>query len=839
VNVENAPLTEELPGRNAPRSDPRRGLTPADIEQRIRAGQVNDIPDAPTRTVAQILRANIFTPFNFLLGSLLVVILIVGPIQEALFGGVIIANSLMGIIQELRAKRTLDRLAVLSAPKAKAVRDGTVAEIGVGDVVLDDILVLAPGDQIVVDGDVVEEHGLEVDESLLTGESDPIAKDVGAAVLSGSFVAAGSGRYRATKVGHEAYAVQLAEEARKFTLVRSELRSGVDLIIKLVSWAMLPTAALLLYSQMRAHAGVYAAIRGTVAGVVAMVPEGLVLLTSVAFAVGVVRLARRNALVQELPAVETLARVDVVCLDKTGTITEGDIAVFGVETFGDRDVERALGALASADPNPNATLVAIGKAFSHPAAISARTTVPFSSARKWSGASFDGLGTWLLGAPEMLLARDAYAAIAARVEEHARAGQRVVLLASAAGALEDERLPTGVRPEALVLLEDTVRADAPETLRYFAEQGVRIKIISGDNAATVAAVARRAGVSGAGAGVDARTLPEDGAELGVALEENTVFGRVTPHQKRAMVKSLQDRGHVVAMTGDGVNDVLALKDADIGIAMGSGSSASRAVSQLVLLDGSFATLPAVVGEGRRVINNIERVANLFLTKTVYSMLLALAIGVAGLPFPFLPRHLTLVGSLTIGIPSFFLALAPNTHRAHSGFVTRVLRLAIPAGTLAAAGTFVGYYLVRNEEGVSLTEAQTTASIVLFSIGILVLARVARPLTAPRRLLVGACVVAFALVLITPGLRTFFAFDLPSTIILLACVGIFAIAAELMVLGHQVMVKIQQAGFLEYGDQEDEAVVVTDATKASAQSIASSNDSTRPSDQAPSKESSPI
>lgn len=839
MNVENASLTEVLP--SSPRSDPRHGLTRAEVDQRTRAGLVNDVPDAPTRTVVQILRTNIFTPFNFLLGGLLAVILVVGPIQEALFGGVIIANSFMGIFQEVRAKRTLDRLAVLSAPKAKAARDGVVVEIGVADVVLDDILVLAPGDQIVVDGDVVDEHGLEVDESLLTGESDAVAKDVGAPVLSGSFVAAGSGRYRATKVGHEAYAVQLAEEARKFTLVRSELRSGVDLIIKLVSWAMLPTAALLFYSQVRAHAGIHDAIRGTVAGVVAMVPEGLVLLTSVAFAVGVVRLARRNALVQELPAVETLARVDVVCLDKTGTITEGDIAVFDVEKLGSRDLEGALGALAASDPNPNATLVAIGRAFSESSGITARFAVPFSSARKWSGAHFDDLGTWLLGAPEMLLSREAYATIAPRVEGHAQAGRRVVLLASATGTLEDERLPSGVTPEALVLLEDTVRADAPETLRYFADQGVKIKIISGDNAATVAAVAHRAGVTGAGAGVDARTLSEDSEQLGDALEDNTVFGRVTPHQKRAMVKALQERGHVVAMTGDGVNDVLALKDADIGIAMGSGSSASRAVAQLVLLDGSFATLPAVVGEGRRVINNIERVANLFLTKTIYSMLLALAIGVAGLPFPFLPRHLTLVGSLTIGIPAFFLALAPNTHRARSGFVTRVLRLAVPAGALAAAGTFAGYYLVRNEEGVSLTEAQTTASIVLLSIGLLILARVARPMTMPRRLLLGSCVAAFLAVLLTPGLRTFFAFDLPSTIILLACVGIFAIAAELMVIGHEVMVKIQEAGFLEYGHQEDDAVVtaVEEETNAMAQSIASSNVIERPSDQAASKGSSPI
>ena len=838
MDVESARPIDRPTGVSGPRPDPSRGLTRDEVQQRVREGLVNDVPTAPTRTIAQILRTNIFTPFNFLLGSLLAVILVVGPIQEALFGGVIIANSLMGIVQEVRAKRTLDRLAVLSAPKARVVRDGAVAEVGLGEVVLGDVLDVAPGDQVVVDGEVLADRGLEVDESLLTGESDAVVKTIGDPVLSGSFVAAGSGRYRATRVGREAYAVQLAEEARRFTLVHSELRSGVNLIIRLVSWAMLPTAGLLLYSQLRAHSGIHDAIRGTVAGVVAMVPEGLVLLTSVAFAVGVVRLARRNALVQELPAVETLARVDVVCLDKTGTITEGDIAVVAVERLGGGDVERALGALAAADPNPNATLVAIGKSFKHGEGPAARRAVPFSSARKWSGAEFQG-ETWLLGAPEVLIPAEAYAAgIRARVEEHAGAGRRVVLLANAEGALDGDSLPRGVTPQALVLLEDTVRSDAPETLRYFADQGVRIKIISGDNPATVAAVAGRAGVRGVGEGVDARSLPEEGAGLAEALEGNTVFGRVTPHQKRAMVKSLQDAGHVVAMTGDGVNDVLALKDADIGIAMGSGSSASRAVAQVVLLDGSFATLPAVVGEGRRVINNIERVANLFLTKTVYSMLLALAIGVASLPFPFLPRHLTLVGSLTIGIPSFFLALAPNTNRARKGFVTRVLRLAVPAGALAAAGTFAGYYLVRNEEGVSLTEAQTTASIVLLSIGLLVLGRVAQPLTNARKVLIAACVVAFALVLLTPALRTFFAFDLPSTIILLACVGIFAISAELMVIGHEVMVRIQRAGFLAYEVQE-ETVAMEDETNASAQSIASSNEIERPSDQASLKDDSSI
>jgi cation-transporting P-type ATPase E len=828
--------TEPILNPTEPVGAPSLGLTKAEVEERIRRGLVNDVPSAPTRTLGEIMRANIFTPFNFLLGGLLAVILVVGPIQEALFGGVLVANSLIGIIQELRAKRTLDRLAVLSAPKARVVREGAAREIPVGDVVMDDVLDLAPGDQVVVDGEVIEQHGLEVDESLLTGESDAVAKAIGGQVLSGSFVAAGSGRYRANRVGKDAYAARLAEEARRFTLVHSELRSGVDLIIRLVGWAMLPTAALLLYSQVRAHNGIHEAIRGTVAGVVAMIPEGLVLLTSVAFAVGVVRLGRRKALVQELPAVETLARVDVICLDKTGTITEGDVTVHAVERLSGSDPTAALATLAASDPNPNATLRAIANVYSTAGEPVVRS-IPFSSARKWSGAELSDGGAWFLGAPEILASQRTTPDLKTRVEQHARLGRRVVLLASSSTGLVGESLPTDVRPEALVLLEDKVRADAPDTLRYFAEQGVEIKVISGDNPATVAAVAEAAGVANAPNAVDARSLPHESAALAEAVEAATVFGRVTPHQKRAMVQALQGNGHVVGMTGDGVNDVLALKDADIGIAMGSGSSASRAVAQVVLLDGSFATLPSVVGEGRRVINNIERVANLFLTKTVYSMLLALAIGVAGLPFPFLPRHLTLVGSLTIGIPAFFLALAPNTNRARTGFVTRVLRLAVPAGTLAAGGTFAAYYLARNEEGVSLTEAQTAASVTLLLIGLLILARVASPLTPARRILIASCGTAFAVVLLVPSLRTFFGFDTPSALILLACVGIFAIVGHLMWLGHEVMVRLQRAGFLEFSSYEE--TVSSEDTNALAQSIASSNVNERPSAHADEKDSSPI
>jgi len=753
------------------------GLTKAEVDERVARGQVNDVPVAPSRTVAEIVRANVITRFNALLGSMLVVILVVGPIQDALFGFVLIANAVVGIGQELRAKRTLDRLAVLTSPRARIVRDAEVREAPVSDVVLDDVLELQPGDQIVVDGRVLEGRGLEVDESLLTGEAEPVVKRPGDEVLSGSFVSAGSGRFCATRVGAEAYAARLAEQARRYTLTRSELRGGIDQILRIVTWLLIPTAALLIASQLRSNASVYDALRGSVAGTVAMVPEGLVLLTSVAFAVGVVRLARHHVLVQELPAVEVLARVDVLCIDKTGTLTEGRLVVEEVEVLnGDGAHREALAALARADRHPNVTLRAIGEALPRTGdGWLATETVPFSSARKWSGADFGTKGTWVLGAPDVLLRHTPdVGPTLRRALEHAEAGRRVVLLARTEAALGHAEVPEGVVPVAFVILGDRVRETASNTLAYFASQGVEVKVISGDHPETVAAVARRVGLPKAEAPFDAQALPADRDGSAEVLETHSIFGRVTPQQKRAMVGALQARGHVVAMTGDGVNDVLALKDADIGIAMGSGSSATRAVAQLVLLDSTFDPLPSVVAEGRRVLGNIERTSNLYVTKTVYAMLLALGVGVVGLPFPFLPRHLTLIGALTIGIPSFFLALAPNDERARPGFLRRVLRFTIPAGTLAATATFLGYVLARDETGVSLAEARTTASMVLLWIGFLILSVIAAPLTTWRLMLVWAMPALFAVVVAVPATRRFFALNPPPLLVWLAAFGIAAL-----------------------------------------------------------------
>jgi cation-transporting P-type ATPase E len=755
---------------------PRDGLTAAEVAERVARGLVNDVPGAPTRTVGQIVAANLLTRFNLLLGSLLAVILVVGPLQDALFGLVIVANTVVGIVQELRAKRTLDHLEVLNAPRARVVRDGRAAELAVGQVVMDDVLEAAAGDQVVVDGEVLEAAGLEVDESLLTGESEPVARGPGDRLLSGSFVAAGSGRYRATRVGREAYAAQLTEEARRFTLARSELRAGVDQILKYVTWALVPTAALLFVSQLRLEHGVRAGLRGAVAGTVAMVPEGLVLLTSVAFAVGVVRLGRRQVLVRELPAVETLARVDVICFDKTGTITAGDLAVQELDPAGGAAAEAAaaLGALAAADPNPNATLRAIGQAFPAPDGWRPEAAVPFSSARKWSGAAFAGRGSFLLGAPEVLLgASGDGAALLRRAERLATEGRRVVLLAHADGALDGQAPPPAPVPRAMVVLGDRVRGDAAATVAWFAEEGVAVKVVSGDHPRTVGAIAGQVGIPGADRPVDARALPEGRDKLAELLEDRSVFGRVVPRQKSDMVEALGARGHVVAMTGDGVNDVLALKDADLGIAMGSGSAASRAVAELVLLDGRFATMPAVMAEGRRVIANIERVAKVFVTKTVYATVLALAVGMAGLAFPFLPRHLTLISSLTIGIPGFFLALEPNTRRATPGFVRRTLAFAAPAGLAAAACTLVAYQ-VADVADVPQDQARTTATLALAGLGLVVLGLAARPLSPLRRLLLVAMAAGFAVVLAVPWLREFFALDLPPAPVALAAAGLVAL-----------------------------------------------------------------
>ncbi|MCB5178342.1 HAD-IC family P-type ATPase [Streptomyces antimicrobicus] len=770
----------------APRFEPG-GLSTAEVAERVARGDVNDVPVRSSRSTADIVRGNVFTRFNAIIGVLWLIMLFVAPIQDSLFGFVIIANTGIGIIQELRAKKTLDGLAVIGEARPSVRRDGRTAEIPTSEIVLDDVVELGPGDKVVVDGVVGEADGLEIDESLLTGEADPVLKKPGDPVMSGSFVVAGGGAFTATKVGREAYAAQLAQEASRFTLVHSELRSGISTILKYVTWMMVPTSVGLVISQLVVKdSNLKDSVARTVGGIVPMIPEGLVLLTSVAFAIGVIRLGRKQCLVQELPAIEGLARVDVVCLDKTGTLTEGGMDVTELRPLGGADVtyvKKVLGALGESDPRPNASLQAVIDAYPDSEEWRCTESLPFSSARKYSGASFsegDGENSvWLLGAPDVLLPPGD--AALREVDALNEQGLRVLLLARAVRELDDPAVSAGARPTALVVLEQRLRPDAADTLRYFDEQKVHAKVISGDNAVSVSAVAGKLGLPGAENTVDARRLPADRAEMAEELDRNTVFGRVTPQQKRDMVGALQSRGHTVAMTGDGVNDVLALKDADIGVSMGSGSEATRAVAQIVLLDNSFATLPSVVAEGRRVIGNITRVATLFLTKTVYSVLLAVLVVCSQVEYPFLPRHLTLLSTLTIGVPAFFLALAPNKERARPHFVRRVMRYAVPGGAVAAVATFATYLIARSYyTGEGALQAETSAAtLTLFLTSMWVLAIIARPWTWWRVALVAAMGAAFLVVLVVPWLQDFFQLKLVGVTMPWLAVAVAAAAAALI------------------------------------------------------------
>lgn len=788
-----APLATDDP----PTADPARGLTRAQVAERVAAGRTNRLPVRSSRSLGAIVRANVFTWFNGLIGGLFVIMLIVGPIQDSLFGYVIIFNALIGIVQEYRAKRTLDSLAIVGEARPRVRRDGAEREVPADDLVLDDLILLGPGEKIPVDGRVEQASALEVDESLLTGEADPVRKASGDEVLSGSFVVAGQGAMRATRVGADAHAAKLAAEAQQFTLVRSELRDGVNTIIKYLTFLLVPAGILQIIVQTSIAGGVRSGISRTVAGIVPMVPEGLVLLTSVAFAVGVVRLGRRNCLVQELPAIEGLARVDTVCLDKTGTLTEGGMRLAGIELLSgshggpssepdEELVREVLGALGALEERPNPTMAAVIEACPAPSpAWTARAVAAFSSARKWSGATFaDGRGTWLFGAPDIL---GAGTPAAARAEQAGAGGMRVLLLASSAEGLsadgENATADLAPQPVALITLEQRIRDDAAPTLAYFERQNVALKVISGDNAVSVGAVAQSLGLPGAEHPLDARELPATADDAGSVSEsfagrvaDNSVFGRVTPRQKQQMVVALQSRGHTVAMTGDGVNDVLALKNADIGIAMGSGSGAARAVAQIVLLDERFATLPSVVAEGRRVVGNIERVSNLFLVKSFESFLLVVLTGIGRLPYPFLPRHSTLIGTLTIGTPAFFLALAPNLARARTGFVGRVLRFAVPAGLLSGAAAFVSYYLARLAPGATLPTEQTSAMITLFTASLAVLLLVARPLVWWKALLVGTMAGLFVLVCLVPAGRRFFQMQFGAWQQTLLSFGVAAVAA---------------------------------------------------------------
>ena len=799
------------------------GLSAAEVAERVREGRTNAYRVRTSRSVAAILRANVFTIFNAILATALVVVLAVGHWADALFGIVLILNTATGTIAEVRAKRALDRLAFLEAPTACAVRDGREVELDVADVVLDDVLRLRSGEQVPADAAVLTADGLEVDESILTGESDPVRPRAGDRVLSGTTVTAGTALVRTTAVGADAYANRLAREARRYSVVTSELQVGTNRVLRWISWVIVPVALLLLWSQMRGTAISAAgastgqwrpALVAAVAGVVGMVPQGLVLLTSVNFATASLTLARRRVLVQELPAVEVLARVDTLCLDKTGTLTTGRIVL--TDVLADDGAGRLVDATAAlrepllaltavADPNATAKAVleglarrsaetpADGDAPPGAGQVASRVhgAIAFSSRRKWSAAVLDGQ-TWLMGAPEIVLTgADGGAELLAHVQRLSTGGVRVVALARAQQpcARDDDgeaRLPGTRRAAGLVVLSEQVRPDAAQTLDYFRAQGVDVKIISGDNPMTVAAVAAKAGVAapdgGAPVALDARSLPAEAAdpvaldELAEAVEGAQVLGRVVPEQKRALVQALRSRGRTVAMTGDGVNDSLALKDADLGIAMGNGAPATKAVARMVLLSGEFSALPGVVAEGRRVMANTERIASLFLAKTIYASLIAVVVAVTAIGYPFLPRQLTIVSSLTIGIPAFVLALAPNSRRYRSGFLRRVLTLAVPAGVVAGIATLAARQWLALERA-GQAQVTTGATLVLVVSGLALLTLTARPLLGWRLGLVVLMAGAAVLGVLVPAVREFFvlAWPTPAAWLVIAVTGGAAVA----------------------------------------------------------------
>ncbi|GAB96610.1 putative cation-transporting ATPase [Kineosphaera limosa NBRC 100340] len=739
-------------------SPPDPGLTAAQVAERVAAGEVNAVENVTSRPLIEIIKTNVFTRFNGLLGMLMVMVMLTGRFLDGIFGVAALINSIFGIAQELTAKRKLDSLAVLNAPTIHVVRDGVTESIPTGDVVKGDVVELRSGDQVPADGTVIGDQGLEIDESNLTGESDPMPKAVGDEVASGTVVVAGRGWFRADVVGAATQANRLSAQARKFTRAHSDVQHSINILLRWLTWIVIVAIPVVFFNQWRADGENLAQWREIIvraaAALVGLIPEGLVLLTTLAFVTATIRLSRRKALVQELPAVEGLARVDVICLDKTGTLTEGEIAYDRLEPVRPDLVavaERALGALAHG-PNPNGTTKALAAAFTSP---DWRMTgeIPFNSARKWSAASYADHGTWVLGAPDVLIAHCEPSGaggldVAARVRELADTGDRVVLLARA-DELPDAAGPSGLTAYALVVLTEQVRPDAAATLAYFKEQGVTVKVISGDNPDTVAAVVRRLDVD-PGTPVDARTLPTDDPEkLRQIVEDTTVFGRVTPDQKQAIVKSLQEQGHVVAMTGDGVNDVLALKDADIGIAMGNAAPATKAVAQIVLLDGRFSNMPAILAEGRRVIANVERVANLFVTKNVMSAVIIVATTVVGLSFPFLPRQLTLLSTFAIGIPAMILALAPNAQRYQPGFLKRVLALAIPSGIAAGAVSFLAYSDAVSFGDMDPLERSVSALVALLVTFFALLLALARPYAVWKLALVGAMVACVSLAFVTP------------------------------------------------------------------------------------------
>ncbi len=783
------------------------GLTPKEVVQRIESGQSNAVKTSTSRSVQDIVRANVFTLFNGIIFAAMVLVLITGSWRDAVFGFVIIINTGIGIVTELRAKRTLDKLSILVASEFLVRRDGKDVEVSHNEIVLDDLLWIRAGEQVPADGQIIQTWGLELDESMLTGESRTVRHKVGEQVYSGATAVSGMALVKVNAVGSHSYAATLTAQAKVYKKTVSDLNKGINTILKFMTFLVVPLCILLILSQVHTVGGWGTALStgewrqavvSAVAGVVGMIPEGLVLLTSLNFAVAAMRLARHNTLVQELESVETLARVDALNLDKTGTITDGGIAfnrlvmLDSANAAAEQAATQALYDCCNEEqPNGTGQAVLAGLKAQGYGAGAVESRVPFSSARKWSAVRKSG-ETWYMGAPEVIISalEGDYSSVLQQVNEYANDGNRVLLVARSTaplsegscrqkrlrGAVEGANVSDGrqldvqAEPVALVLCSEKIREDAERTLAWFREQGVRCRVISGDNPVTVGAIARRVKLTGdhEPVAMDARELPEDVNELARVLENVDVLGRVLPDQKKAIVQALHTQNHVVAMTGDGVNDALAIKEADLGIAMGNAAPATKAVAQVVLVDSKFSHLPDVVARGRQVMANMERVASLFLVKTVYSALISLGVVLTQIPYPYLPRHITYIGALTIGMPAFILALAPNTRRYIPGFLKRVVTFALPGGIATALSVLLAAWVLPPVMGwnvtgdaADLSALRATSAIILFAMGVFVLARVARPLNGWRGVLVAVFAAAGVIGAFVPFVANFFALILPT------------------------------------------------------------------------------
>ena len=786
--VRQKPIPEEyqIPEFTSPlvrvEASPEQGLTKEQVEDRIARGAVNHAVESASKSKKEIICSNIFTYFNLIFFIIAVLLIVVGSFRDLTFLPVIIANTAIGIFQELRSKKVLDELTILNAPKNTVLRDGREETVPAEELVLDDILLLKAGSQIPADATVVSGEVL-VNEALITGEADQIQKKNGDTLLSGSFVASGECRARIEKVGKDSYVSQLTLEAKAMNDTElSEMIRSLDRLVKIVGFIILPIG-IVLFSQQHFINGtsIRDSVTSTVAAVIGMIPEGLYLLASVALAVSVMRLATQKVLVHNMKCIETLARVDVLCVDKTGTITDNTMSVKKVIPFRSEEMpeaeempeeeeeedaaadaeqtavseeggeagpeateaeqealELAIGDFAAAMATDNITMKAIKDYFQKRSGKRPEKVYSFSSATKYSGAVFED-ASYVLGAPEFIL-RDQYAAYSERIEYWGRQGYRVLVFAMYEGVLDGEKLTADVRPMGMILLANPIRENAKETFAYFAEQGVKIKVISGDNPVTVSEVAKEAGIEDAEDYVDASTLTDEKA-LFAAAERYTVFGRVTPDQKRQLVSAMKGRGHTVAMTGDGVNDVLALKDADCSIAMASGSEAASHVAQLVLLDNDFNKMPAVVMEGRRVVNNIGRTASLYLVKNIFSMLLAVFSMLFLIDYPLEPSQVSLISVFTIGIPSFFLALEQNRNQIHGHFLTNVLIQALPAG-ITDFIVVSGLVIFCREFGVEKECVSTSCTILIAVVGFMILYHIAKPMTTPHAILIAAMVIGW-------------------------------------------------------------------------------------------------